>query len=89
MAYRRSGYGTRRRASTGYGRSYSARSRGSAGRTRYARGTVKRRAPARSARGRGQQTIKIVVEQAPASGVSRLNERVLSKMNPPPGKAKF
>ena len=83
MAYRRS-YANRSRASTGYGRR---RTSGFVGRTAGARrrtGTRRvTRAPAR------QQVVRLVIEQAPASGVSRANERILTKMNPPPGKAKL
>lgn len=36
-----------------------------------------------------QQVVRLVIEQAPASGISRANERILTKMNPAPGKAKM
>lgn len=84
MAYRsRSGYG--RRASAGYSRR---RTSGFVGRAAYGR---RRASPARrvkKAAPRGQ-VVRLVIEQAPASGVSRANERILTKMNPPPGKAKM
>lgn len=84
MAYRsRSGYG--RRASAGYSRR---RTSGFVGRAAYGRrrtGTARR---VKKAAPRGQ-VVRLVIEQAPASGVSRANERILTKMNPPPGKAKM
>ena len=85
MAYRRS-YGYRSRSSAGYGRR---RASGFVGRASYAkRRTSGSRRVTRKAAPRGQ-VVRLVIEQAPASGVSRANERILTKMNPPPGKAKL
>ena len=83
MAYRRSSrYGSR--ASAGYGR------RRASGFVRRAAAPRRRaRASGRLRRGAREQTIRFVIEQAPASGISRANERVLAKMNPLPGKAKL
>lgn len=87
MAFRRTSGRTRRSASTGYGRGRPS------GFSRSAYGT-RRRAPARRAVSRKpaaarQQVVRLVIEQAPASGISRSTERLLGKMNPAPGKAKL
>lgn len=82
MAYRR-GYGNRGRASAGYGRR---RASGFVGRASAAR---RRARPARRTGRASGQVVRLVIEQAPASGISRANERILTKMNPPPGKAKL
>ena len=83
MAYRRSSrYGSR--SSAGYGR------RRASGFVRRAAAPRRRaRSSARVTRGAKQQIVRLVIEQAPASGISRANERVLAKMNPLPGKAKL
>ena len=57
--------------------------------SRSSAGYGRRRASGRVARGGKQQIVRLVIEQAPASGISRANERVLAKMNPLPGKAKL
>lgn len=80
MAYRRSSRGYSRRSSGFASRGRSAGYRRSAPRTR---GRGKSRAV------KGQQTVRLILETAPASGVSRMQERVLTKMNPPPTKAKY
>ena len=77
MAYRRSGSG---RSS----------SRGRSTRTRAARAYSGGRGRRAAQRGRAGalNTLRLVIETAPASGVSR-NQQVLAKMNPPPKSAKF
>lgn len=97
MAFRRSrGYSSRapgRRAGSGRGRgSYGGRRSYSAAPTR--RRAVSRRAAPRTARGRSQQTVRIVLEGLPGSPVARRNpfERVLGAPQVPagrPGKAKM
>lgn len=83
MAYR--SYGARgSRSSAGYGRR---RSSGFVGRAAPRRRSTRSRRVTKTA-GR-QQVVRLVIEQAPASGVSRANERILTKMNPPPGKARM
>lgn len=86
MAYRSRG-GYRARASSGYSR------RGSAGNGGYRLTGRRAAAPRRRSVSRKpaarQQIVRLVIEQAPASGISRANDRILTKMNPPPGKAKM
>lgn len=92
MAYRaRRNYSGR--ASAGYGRG---RASGFSGRASYGRGRpapARRRSPSRAVSRRAaparQQVVRLVIEQAPASGISRATERILGKMNPTPGKAKL
>jgi len=88
MAYRRNS-----RSTGGYGRTGG---RGGYSRTRYAsrggsrRATVaRRRAPARRASAtRAPREVRIVIEQAGASSVSRY-PGIAAKMSPAPRKAKF
>ena len=79
MAYRRRASSGYSRRSSGYGR------RSTSGRRT---GSSRTRSRARSVRSQ-PATIRLVLEQAPASGISRMQERVLTKMNPPPKGAKF
>lgn len=88
MAYRRGG-GYSRRSSSGYSRGRSTGYRASSYRPRKRAAAPRRASGRRTGAARGQQVVRILLEQAPASGISRANERVLSKMNPPPGKAKM
>ena len=84
MAYGYRSRGYSRRSSAGYGR------RRTTGFGRRAGGARKRASTRRVSRSRAApQTVRLVIEQAPASGISRMNERVMQKMNPPPGKAKL
>lgn len=85
MAYR-TGRRSSGRASTGYSRGRTSgfkRSSAYSVRRAPARRTVKRAASQR------QQIVRLVIEQAPASGISRTTERLLGKMNPAPGRAKL
>lgn len=77
MAYRRSS--SRRRANTG-GR-YSTRSAG--------RRTYSRKRTGRTRRSVTAQTLRIVVEQIPATAVSRAIGPVVATETKKPGKAKF
>lgn len=85
MAYRRSG-SYRARASAGYSRG---RSSGFVGRAAPRRRSPSTRRTVKRAPAARQQVVRLVIEQAPASGISRANDRVLKKMNPAPGKAKM
>ena len=79
MAYARSRRGGYRRSSSGY------RSGGYSGRSRtVSRVKTRSRRPAAA-----QQTVRLVIESAPASSVSRQVAGVAAKLNPPPKKSKF
>ena len=78
MAYARSRRGGYRRSSTRYS------AVGSRGRGRI---SGKRRVTA--SRRSSQQVVRLVIESAPASAVSRQTMGVAAKLNPPPKKSKF
>ena len=78
MAYARSRRGGYRRSSTRYS---AVGSRGRSGSGSKRRVTTSRRS--------SQQVVRLVIESAPASSVSREVMGVAAKINPPPKKSKF
>lgn len=85
MAYRRSSSGYARRNAGGF-RGRSAGSRAGGARSGGRRRTATRRTGRSTA---SPRTVKVVVELANQSTVSRQNEYVLKKQNPAPRKAKY